>query len=130
MSSTLPLISVIVVNDQIAVCKLWQQLLERTPGMSCPAYAQDGDQSIELVREIQPDVVLMDILMPGMRGDEAMHIIKDEFPDTIVIMYSADTSTEPIARSAGAAEFLLMPVPPAQLSSTIRRIYRETHGYD
>lgn len=130
MSSTLPLITVIVVNDQVAVCKLWQQLLERTPGMACPAYAQDGDQAIELVREIQPDVVLMDILMPGLRGDEAMHIIKDEYPDTIVIMYSADSSTEPIARKAGAAEFLLMPVPPARLASTIRRIYAETHGYD
>lgn len=130
MSSTLPLITVIVVNDQIGICKLWQQLLERTPGMACPAYAKDGEDAIELVRDINPDVVLMDILMPGMRGDEAMHIIKEEFPETIVIMYSADGSTEPIARAAGAADFLPMPVMPATLASTIRRIYREEHGYD
>lgn len=130
MSTTLPLITVIVVNDQVAVCKMWQLLLERTPGMSCPGYAIDGESAIELVRESHPDVVLMDVLMPGMRGDEAMHHIKAEFPETIVIMYSADSSTEVIARDAGAAEFLLMPVPPTQLAMTIRRIYKETHGYD
>lgn len=129
MSSTLPLISVIVVNDQIAVCKMWQQLLDRTPGMTCPGYAIDGEQAIQLVRDIEPDVVLMDVLMPGMRGDEAMHHIMDEFPQTIVIMYSADSSTEPIAREAGAADFLLMPVPPTQLAMTIRRIYGQKHGY-
>jgi len=130
MATTLPLITVIVVNDQLAVCKLWQQMLDRTPGIACPAYAIDGDEAIETVREIEPDVVLMDVLMPGMRGDEAMHRIKKEYPDTIVIMYSADSSTEKIARQAGAADFLLMPVPPKQLSSTIRRIYKETNGYD
>ena len=130
MSATLPLITVIVVNDQIAVCKMWQQLLNRTLGLSCPGYAIDGDAAIGMVREIEPDVVLMDVLMPGMRGDEAMHHIKADFPDTIVIMYSADSSTEPIARNAGAADFLLMPVPPTHLASTIRRIYKETHGYE
>ena len=130
MSTTLPLITVIVVNDQLAVCKMWQHLLDRTPGLACPGYAIDGDAAIEMVREIEPDVVLMDVLMPGMRGDEAMHHIKQEFPDTIVIMYSADSSTEPIARKAGAADFLLMPVPPMQLALTIRRIYKETHGYE
>lgn len=128
MSTTLPLITVIVVNDQVAVCKLWQQMLDRTPGMACPRYALDGDAAIEIVREIRPDVVLMDVLMPGMRGDEAMALIKEEFPETIVIMYSADTSTEPIARAAGAAEFLLMPVPPDRLAATIRRVYREHHN--
>jgi DNA-binding NarL/FixJ family response regulator len=125
MSTSLPLITVIVVNDQVAVCKLWQQILNRTADMSCPAYAKDGDEAIEIVRAIQPEVVLMDILMPGMRGDEAMQIIKEEYPDTIVIMYSADTSTEPIARAAGAADFLLMPVPPDILTATIRRVYRD-----
>lgn len=130
MPTTLPLITVIVVNDQIAVCKMWQQLLDKTPGMSCPGYAIDGDEAIEMVRELEPDVVLMDVLMPGMRGDEAMIHIKDEFPNTIVIMYSADSSTEFIAREAGAVEFLLMPVPPTELARTIRRIYKETHGYE
>mgnify|MGYP001953971239 CR=1 FL=1 len=72
----------------------------------------------------------MDVLMPAMRGDEATQIIKDEFPDTIVIMYSADGSTEPIARAAGAEEFLSMPVMPAHLASTIRRIYKEQNGHD
>lgn len=130
MSSTLPLISVIVVNDQVAVCKMWQYLLDKTPGMTCPGYAIDGEMAIELVRQTEPDVVMMDVLMPGMRGDEAMQHIKEEFPDTIVIMYSADSSTEQLARQAGAVEFLLMPVPPAQLAHTIRRIYKETHGYE
>lgn len=129
MSSTIPLIKVIVVNDQLAVCKMWQQLLDRTPGMTCPAYAIDGDEAIQLVRDVRPDVVLMDVLMPGMRGDEAMHKIHAEYPETIVIMYSADSSTEPIAHAAGAADFLLMPVPPTKLAMTIRRIYGQKFGY-
>ncbi|MGJ3238748.1 MAG: response regulator [Anaerolineae bacterium] len=129
MSTTLPLITVTVVNDQVAICKLWQQLIDRTPGLTCPGYATSGDESIQLVNAVEPDVVLMDVLMPGMRGDEAMYHIKASHPDTIVIMYSADASTEPIARRAGAADFLLMPVPPTQLALTIRRIYGEVHGY-
>lgn len=130
MSTTLPLITVIVVNDQVAVCKLWQRILDKTPGIACPAYATDGETAIEIVRDLQPDVVLMDVLMPGMRGDEAAHIIQGDYPDTIVIMYSADGSTEKIARDANAADFLLMPVPPTQLSSTIRRIYKKIKGYE
>lgn len=129
MSLTLPLINVLVVNDRLPVCKLWQQLIDRTPSMACPAYAIDGEEAIQIVRETRPDIVLMDVLMPGMRGDEAMKAIQNEFPDTIVIMYSADSSTEAIARDAGAVEYLLMPIAPKDLVMTIRRIYDEIHGY-
>ena len=130
MSLTLPLITVIVVNDQIAICKLWQTILERTPSIACPAYAKDGQEAINLVREVRPDVVLMDVLMPGMHGDEATTIIKNEFPDTIVIMYSADGRAETFARASGAEEFLSMPVTPTELASTIRQVYNEQHGND
>lgn len=130
MSSTLPIITVIVVNDQLAICKMWQQLIERTAGMTCPAYAEDGETAIELVRDVRPDVVMMDVLMPGIGGDEATKRIHDEFPETVVIMYSAASKGEKIAHEAGAEEFLLMPVPPAQLASTIRRVYEEKHNRD
>lgn len=125
MPNANPLITVVVVNDQRPVCKLWQQMIDNTPDMTCLGYAINGEDALNLVRETQPDIVLMDVLMPGMRGDEAMKQIHDEFPHIIVIMYSADQSTEKIARDANAIEFLLMPVKPSELTQTIRRIYSE-----
>ncbi|MDQ7024886.1 MAG: response regulator [Anaerolineae bacterium] len=125
MSSTLPLLRVLVVNDQRAMCELWQRIIDMAPGLACPGYALDGDGAIQLVEQHDPDVVFMDVLMPGMSGDEATKYIISHFPDTLVILYSAYSDSEQRAIKSGAAEFVLMPIQPDKLVALIRRVYRE-----
>lgn len=123
MSTTLPLIRVLVVNDQREMCELWQRIIDMSPGMSCPAYAMDGEEALKLVEELAPDVVFMDVLMPHMAGDVVARQIRERFPDIVVILYSAFTHTEQRAYEAGAAEFVVMPVQPDKLIALIRRAY-------
>lgn len=125
MSSTLPLLRVLVVNDQREMCELWQRIIDMAPSLACPGYALDGEQAIQLVEQHEPDVVFMDVLMPVMSGDEAAKYITAHFPDTVVILYSAYSDSEQRALNSGAADFVLMPIQPDKLVSTIRRVYRE-----
>lgn len=125
MATTISLLSVLVVNDQRDMCEMWQRMIDMTPGMACPAYAIDGETALEMVDEHHPHVVFMDMLMPGMTGDEATRYIQERFPDTVVILYSAYGNTEQQARQAGADAFVEMPIQPAKLLSLIRRIWRE-----
>lgn len=125
MSTTLPLLRVLVVNDQRDMCELWQRIIDMAPGLSCPGYAIDGEEALQMVDEHQPDVVFMDVLMPGMAGDVATRYINEKFPNTVVILYSAYSDSEQRAIASGAAEFILLPIAPDKLISTIRRVYRE-----
>jgi len=125
MSSTVSLINVLVVNDQREMCELWQRIIDLTPGMSCPDYALNGEAALRKVEALKPDVILMDVMMPGIGGVEATKQIRLAHPQTLVIMYSAYAGTEEIAFDAGAHAYLLMPIPPERLTQTIRRIFKE-----
>jgi HlyD family secretion protein len=119
-------IRVVVVNDQLPVNELWQQLINLTNDMECVGIAMDGEQAVKVVLEVKPDIVVMDVLMPGMDGNTATRLIREQLPDTQVIVYSAYNGMEQKAYESGAAEYLLMPISPDKLRSTIRRVYAET----
>lgn len=125
MSSTLSLLRVLVVNDQRDMCEMWQRMIDMAPGLTCPGYAVDGEHALEMVEHHHPHVVFMDILMPVMGGIEATKLIRQNYPNTVVILYSAYNHNENLAREAGAAAFILMPIQPDKLVSIIRRTWRE-----
>jgi DNA-binding NtrC family response regulator len=125
MSETLQLIRVLIVSEQRDMCELWQRIIDMTPGMLCPAYGLDGEMAVQLVTQIRPSVVFMDMSLPKMSGEAATKLILAQYPRMVVILYSADSSMEQRALNAGAAAFVLMPVAPDKLTSIIRRIYRE-----
>jgi len=118
-------IRVVVVNDQIAVNELWQQLIDMTPDMECVGVARDGLEAVRLADEQRPDIIIMDVLMPAMDGNEATRIIRAHQPETQVIVYSAYNGMEQRAYESGAAEYLLMPISPDKLRTTIRRVYQQ-----
>lgn len=120
-------IRVVVVNDQIAVNELWQQMLDMTDDMTCVGMARNGLEALQVVDEMQPDIVIMDVMMPGMDGNQATRIIRERHPNTQIVVYSAYNGMEQKAYEAGAVEYLLMPISPDKLRDTIRRVYHEHH---
>ncbi len=86
--------------------------------------ARDGQEAIELCRRLQPDLILMDVSMPGMDGLEATREIKREFPRTIVLMLTAMEQPEYLAEAlrAGASGYIVKDLSSGRLLDAIRRV--------
>jgi DNA-binding NarL/FixJ family response regulator len=118
-------ISVIIADDQALMRSGLRMLLERADGITVIAEAADGDAAVGLVREHQPDVVLMDIRMPGMDGIEATRrIVNDPSSATTVLILTTYDLDEYVyhAIRAGASGFLLKTSPPPQLVAAIHAV--------
>jgi DNA-binding NarL/FixJ family response regulator len=98
----------LIADDQASFRKKMQEMTQAIPWASIVAKAENGLEAIELVRQHRPDVVLMDIVMPGMSGIEATRRIKKIAPQTKVIAITAYDNAEFPRRSieAGADLFI------------------------
>src|SRR5215831_1807383 len=79
---------VLAVDDQAMFLAVLRKLLCATRELEAVAEADSGERAIEVVRETEPDVVLMDVWMPGMGGFAAAEAIKAAHPSTVVILIS------------------------------------------
>lgn len=88
--------------------------------------ATDGEEGIQMAVEMQPDIVLMDINMPGVDGITASERISQQVPFTQIIMMSVQGEADYLRRSmlAGAREFLIKPFTSDELVQSIRRVYQ------
>lgn len=89
--------------------------------------ASSGDEAVELARRVQPDIVIMDIKMPGMDGLQATAIIRAEMPATKVIILTAYDEFPYVQKALklGAVDFLLKPVRPAKLIEVLEEVHRQ-----
>lgn len=119
-------IRVLLVDDQALVRAGFRMILESEPGILVAAEAADGEQAVVQARACRPDVVLMDVRMPGVDGiDAARTILRDtNRPAPKVIMLTTFGMDGYIhdALRAGASGFLLKDVPPEQLIAGIRTV--------
>lgn len=117
-------IRVMIVDDQALVRDAFRLLLESSDGIEVVAEAGDGREAIARLREVEADVVLMDIRMPGMDGVEATARIVAEHPDGSprVLVLTTFGSDEYVFRSlkAGASGFLLKDAGSERLFDAIR----------
>jgi two-component system, NarL family, response regulator LiaR len=116
-------ISVLIVDDHTLVRRGIRAFLESQPDLVVSAEAGSGQEAIRLANELAPDVILMDLLMPGMDGIEATRQIKRASPRTQVIVltsYHEDEHIFPAIR-AGALSYLLKDVHPEELADAIRK---------
>ena len=118
-------IRVLIVDDIAETRENLRKLLSFDAGITVVGAGASGQEGIELAREFQPDIVLMDINMPGIDGIAATEVIMREFPATQVVMLSVQGETDYLRRAmlAGARDFLTKPATGDELMGTIRRVF-------
>ena len=115
-------IRVLIVDDQALIRAGFRMILEAQPDLEVVGEAADGSTAIDAVRTLRPDVVLMDIRMPGVDGIEATRRLTElNVPSKIVILTTYDLDEYVFdALAAGASGFLLKHVPPEELVHGVR----------
>ena len=77
--------TILIVDDHEMVRAGTRMLLESVPYITVVGEASTGEQALELARELKPDIIIMDVTMPGMNGIEATSLIKSELPNTNIL---------------------------------------------
>lgn len=116
------MIRVLICDDQDVVREGLRVILDTAPGIEVVGAARDGAEALDLVPQTQPDVVLMDLKMPGMNGVQATRVIRERFPAVCVLVlttYDADEWVFDAIRS-GAAGYLLKDTPRRGLIEAIK----------
>lgn len=113
----------LIVDDLEATVQTISAVLALDGGFAVVGSASDGKAGIARVEELRPDVVLMDINMPVLDGIAATEVIVARFPETAVVMLSAETDNDHLRRSmnVGASYFLSKPVSSDELYNAVRR---------
>jgi DNA-binding NarL/FixJ family response regulator len=119
-------ISVLVADDQVLVRRGFRMVLEIEPDLEVVGEAGDGDEAVAEARRLRPDVVLMDVRMPGTDGIEATRTLTAdmECPSRVVMLTTFDMDEYVYeALQAGASGFLLKDVQPELLVAGIRAVH-------
>jgi len=126
MNMPLKLIRVILADDHTLVRAGIRALLEKLPDVAVVAEASDGRELLKLALAHQPDVVLMDVAMPGLNGLEATGRLLKALPKTRVIILSMHHNEEYVWRAlkANAAGYLLKKAATAELETALRSVVR------
>lgn len=125
-------ISVLIVDDQPLARTGNALILDSAPDITVVAEAGTGEQAVAMARTHQPDVVLMDVRMPGLGGIEATRIITQDVPNTKVIVLTTFDLDEYAFGSlrAGASAFLLKKTKPEALIDAVRTVHSGTAVVD
>ncbi|PWT78722.1 MAG: DNA-binding response regulator [Chloroflexi bacterium] len=119
-------ITVLIVDDHLLVRQGVRAFFETQPDIRVLADTGSGDEAIQMAAELVPDVVLMDLVMPGMDGVEATRLLRRTSPRSQVLVltsYHQDEHIFPAIR-AGALSYLLKDVSPAELAEAVRKAAR------
>ncbi|HEY5041484.1 MAG TPA: response regulator transcription factor [Verrucomicrobiae bacterium] len=126
MNKSFKLINVILADDHTLVRAGIRALLEKLPAVKVIGEAGDGREVLNLVKAQPPDVVLMDIAMPGLNGLEAAERMARDFPDVRIIILTMHDNEEYVLRAlkAGVAGYLLKKSATAELETALHQVLR------
>ena len=119
-------IRVLIADDHALVRKGLCALISTKPGIEVIGEATDGDQAVSKARALQPDVILLDLVMPHKDGIVAIREIKQENPEAQILVLTGFAEDERVlaAIKAGALGYLLKESSPAELIEAIGAVYR------
>ncbi|MCA3748369.1 MAG: response regulator transcription factor [Rubrobacter sp.] len=117
-------VRLIIADDHDLIRAGFRLVLDQEPEFEVVGEASDGYEVVEMCRRLRPDVVVMDVAMPGMDGLEATRRIKEEQPEVAVLVVTAHEDPEYMleALKAGAAGYVLKSSPLPRLISALRRL--------
>ncbi|MFZ6713156.1 response regulator [Undibacterium sp. TC9W] len=116
-------IKILLVDDHTLFRSGVRLLLQRNPEFEVVGEAVDGLDGVKRAKQLRPDVVLMDLNMPGLSGLEAMQLIVEDLPDTAVLMLTVSEEAEDLttALKNGARGYLLKNIEADYLTQAIKR---------
>lgn len=118
-------VRVLIVDDEALVRRALTIFVDTAPGMTVVGEAQDGRSAVAECLALRPDVVLMDLRMPGGDGTTAIGALAEQMPDVRVIAVTTYSSDDAVleALRAGAAGFLVKDTEPDQIVASIRNVH-------
>lgn len=118
-------ISVAIIEDDARIRQLLQLIVDGSPGFSCTQDYDSCEQAIIALAERTPDILLLDIDLPGISGIEALPKLKTDMPSLTVVMLTVHEDDEAVfqALCAGADGYLIKGIPPDQLLVAIKEAY-------
>ena len=119
-------IRILIADDHAIVRKGLRTLITSEPGMEVVGEAADGIEAVQKARSLQPDVILMDMVMPRQTGLEAIQEIKEENPEIRILVITSFAEDDQVfpAIKAGALGYLLKDSSPEQLLQAIYDVHR------
>lgn len=119
-------IRVFIADDHPIVRRGIRDLLDTEPGIEVVGEADNGREAVSGVEQSQPNIVLMDLVMPVMDGIEAIQRIREHSPNVRILVLTSFTTDDKVfpAIKAGALGYLIKDTPPEDLLQAIRQVYR------
>jgi NarL family two-component system response regulator LiaR len=119
-------ISILIVDDHAIVREGQRALIDTEPGMTLVGEATNGVEAVQMARDLNPDVIFMDLFMPVMSGIEATEAIKAENPHARILVLTSFAEDEMVftAVKAGALGYLLKDASPDELLTAVRNVNR------
>jgi DNA-binding NarL/FixJ family response regulator len=118
--------TVAIVEDSAGVRENWAKLIDAAPGFKCIGICPDGEAAVKRLPALRPDVVLMDINLPGMSGIECTARLKVQLPQTQILMVTVHSDNDRVfaALEAGASGYLLKRMAPKELLAAMSDMVR------
>ena len=121
-------IRILIADDDAGMRLVMRRLVERAEGYALAGEAEDGRRLIELYDALRPEVVLMDVEMPGMTGIECARAIQDRDPRTVLVFATAHEEYMASAFEVYAFDYLVKPFRVERAMETLRRIRERLRG--
>jgi len=125
-------IRILIVDDHAIVRKGQRALIETEPGMEVVGEAADGVQAVKMAHSLEPDIVLLDLVMPGKGGIEAIGEIKEMNPQARILVLTSFAEDDKVygAIKAGAQGYLMKDASPQDILVAISQVYRGEPSMD
>jgi len=115
--------TVLICDDALFMRTMLAEIMEQA-GFEVAGQASTGAEAVRMYRDLQPDLVTMDIIMPDMGGIDAVREIVREYPDANIVMCSAMGQQSLVieAIQAGARDFIVKPFQPGRVMEAVQRV--------